>query len=336
MISSVEIKGFRGIREGKIDGLTPLVVLAGPNGCGKSSVLDALLIAGSRSVKDGIAQAVRRHEGVRYGARWLFWRPSSHESCEIKIGTDRNGQRTCTLTAERPEDWAKFPVQCNIQENFAGTSRGARIRLEFARGNTVAGASVEDLGTPQEEFAGVRLLESHREDPEAPLYELITKTTELGTIGQVSAILRRLVSGATDLRILTEGNEPLVQIVYEDHSVPAALAGDGIYSLLRLSLELASRPNGTVLLEEPEVHQHPGAVRLTVRAILAAVRRDIQVVLTTHSLELIDAILAESSEEDVERLSLYRLNLEDGRLKSRRMPGSEVAFSRCDIEKDLR
>jgi AAA15 family ATPase/GTPase len=70
--------------------------------------------------------------------------------------------------------------------------------------------------------------------------------------------------------------------------------------------------------------------------VLAAVRRDIQVILTTHSLELIDALLAASCNEDLERLSLYRLELEDGRLISVRMPGPDVAFSRNQIENDLR
>ncbi|NQT14746.1 MAG: ATP-binding protein [Planctomycetes bacterium] len=155
-------------------------------------------------------------------------------------------------------------------------------------------------------------------------------------IDQVLSIFKQVVPGARDIRILTEGNEPLVHIVYGDHSVPAALAGDGMYSLLRLSFELASRPDGTVLLEEPEVHQHPGAIRQTVRAILAAVRRGIQVVLTTHSLELIDCLLAESSDEDIEKLSLYRLQLEQGVLRSHRMSGSEINFARTEIENDLR
>ena len=58
--------------------------------------------------------------------------------------------------------------------------------------------------------------------------------------------------------------------------------------------------------------------------------------LTTHSLELIDALLAASSPEDLEKLSLYRLQLQAGVLKSSRLPGPEVAFARGQIEDDLR
>ena len=84
------------------------------------------------------------------------------------------------------------------------------------------------------------------------------------------------------------------------------------------------------------MHQHPGAIRQSARAIHAAVKRDIQVILTTHSLELIDALLAESSDKDLEQMSVYRLRLQDGVLRSSRLPGPEVAFARSQIQDDLR
>jgi predicted ATPase len=168
------------------------------------------------------------------------------------------------------------------------------------------------------------------------LHRRFTEAVEHGRAEAAKDIARHLLPGMKDLAILTEGDSPIVHLVYEDHSVPVALAGDGVHSLIRLTLELAARERETVLLEEPEVHQHPGAIRQSVRAILAAVRRGIQVVLTTHSLELIDTFLAESSAEDVEKLCLFRLELQDGKLISIRIPGSEVAFSRGAVETDLR
>jgi hypothetical protein len=89
-------------------------------------------------------------------------------------------------------------------------------------------------------------------------------------------------------------------------------------------------------MEEPEVHMHPGAIRQCARAILAAMRRKVQIVLSTHSLELIDALVGESSDDDLKQLSLYRLQLQAGSLKSSRLPGPEVAFARTEIQDDLR
>lgn len=49
MIHTVEIRGLRGIREGTLNQLTPLVVLVGPNACGKSTVLEALFMGASNT-----------------------------------------------------------------------------------------------------------------------------------------------------------------------------------------------------------------------------------------------------------------------------------------------
>ena len=58
--------------------------------------------------------------------------------------------------------------------------------------------------------------------------------------------------------------------------------------------------------------------------------------ITTHSLELIDCLLAEASKDDMGNLSVYRLSLDQGELRNLRIPGSEVAFLRTEIEDDLR
>src|SRR5438874_12511058 len=74
VIRSVEIKGLRGIREGKLVDLSPLVVLVGPNGSGKSTVIEGMLIAASPVTSDAIIQVVRRHEAGGSGPRWLLWK----------------------------------------------------------------------------------------------------------------------------------------------------------------------------------------------------------------------------------------------------------------------
>jgi len=40
MIESVEIESFRGIRRGALKDLGALTSLTGPNGCGKSTIVD--------------------------------------------------------------------------------------------------------------------------------------------------------------------------------------------------------------------------------------------------------------------------------------------------------
>jgi predicted ATPase len=157
-----------------------------------------------------------------------------------------------------------------------------------------------------------------------------------GRQDQLIQIVQSILPGSKRIEILTEVDSPILHVVYPDRSVPVEFAGDGVHALLRMSMEIARRAGTTVLIEEPELHQHPGAVAQSARVIVAATRGGIQVVLSTHSLELIDSILAASDEKDLERLCVFRLKLDDGGLVSHRLAGKEVAFARKEIEDDLR
>ncbi len=318
MIDSLEIQNLRGIREGKLDKLTSLVVLVGPNGSGKSTVLDALLIGTSKYPNEAVQEAIKRHPGVDQGARWLVWFGAMSEPIRISVSTDTGGSRTLKLGIN-PVGLAPNNIKCLQESSSPQGTEGSGPQIPATDGVSEA-----------------RLLEPRAFDAVPPLHRSYTEAVVQGRRDEVRNIVTDLIPHATNLEILTDADRPIVHVVFDDHSVPVAFAGDGIYSLIRLSLELASRPSGVILVEEPEVHQHPAAIRGSVLAILAAIRRGIQVIITTHSLELIDSLLAEASQDDLEKLCVYRLSLDQGMLKSRRISGTEAAFLRTEIKDDLR
>jgi predicted ATPase len=331
VIRSVEIKGLRGIWEGKLTDLSPLVVLVGPNGSGKSTILEGILISASPVTADAIIQVIRRHEAGGSGPRWLLWRAGERVPTEITVTTSAGMSRTCRLQLERgrPENETLI--------TYAVIRDGSQLANGWIRGEKNKYQSHYPSGfIPLEDVPEVHLVEAYLVPFQRPLHELYPKAVEQGRRKEAVGIVSEVFPGVSNVEILTEHGEPILHLVFADYSVPATLTGDGIQSLLRLSLELAVSGGGVALLEEPEVHQHPGAIRQSARAILAAVRRQIQVVLTTHSLELIDALLAESSDQDLEGLSLYRLQRQEGGLKYSRLPGPDIAFARTEIEDDLR
>ncbi len=321
MITSLEISGFRGIREGKLENLTPLVILVGPNGCGKSTVLDALRIGASdlQDANQGAQEVLKRHRGLQQSARWITWKGDTRTVPRLRTWEGNQEYHSYDLIVSGQQ-----MVHCQPHEE-TGT-RQQRV-VQLGRPERPAGPS---KSTP------VRLLETLALSTAPPLHQLVTAAYKDGRRSEIAQMISEVVPKVTEVLILTEGDAPVVHLEYPDHTVPATLAGDGIHSLLRICLELTASPNGLILVEEPENHQHPAAMRQSVRAILSAVRHGTQVVLTTHSLELIDVVLAESSEEDLQRLSLYHLDLANGKLVSVRSSGAEVAFARGDIERDLR
>jgi AAA15 family ATPase/GTPase len=185
----------------------------------------------------------------------------------------------------------------------------------------------------------VRLLDPLQIHTDRPLHELYSETSHRSLRKQAKAIITDLVPGLEDIEIQTyssHNNQPVLYLNYSDFSHPADLAGDGIRLLLRMTFHLAALPGAAVLLEEPETHMHPGAIRQVATAIFGAVRRGVQVILTTHSLELVDALLETSTESELDLMSIYRLRLKDGMLESHRRTGREAAIVRSEIQEDLR
>jgi predicted ATPase len=331
VIRSIEIKGLRGIREGKLSDLSPLVVLVGPNGSGKSTVIEGMLISASPDTGLAMRDVIRRHEAGGSGPRWLLWRAGEREPTEITVATSSGRSRKCLLLLERGQHESHTLIRFRLlrNEQLIGEGSLVGVKNKYNQHNS-------SVFLPLEDVPEIHLAEGYPTGFQIPLHELYTKAVQQGRRKEAMGIVSEVFPGVDNVEILTENGEPILHFVFADYSVPASLAGDGIQSLLRLSLELAASGGGVALLEEPEVHQHPGAIRRSARAILAAVRRGVQVVLTTHSLEFIDALLSECTDEDLARFSVYRLQLEDGILKTFRSLGEEIAFARSTIQEDLR
>ncbi len=156
-----------------------------------------------------------------------------------------------------------------------------------------------------------------------------------GRVEQVDALLGELLSGFKRIEILADQDTPVVYVTYKDGSVPAGLQGDGVQAVLRLGLELAAAPGGVVLLEEPEPAQHPRALYESARAVVAAVKRSVQVILSTHSLDFLD-MLRNHLGDELAKLSVHRLACPAGELSVVRYSGADVALARDAIGDDLR
>jgi predicted ATPase len=339
VIELITVKNLRGIRDGTLEGLTPLTVLVGPNGSGKSTILDALLIAGGRRPASSIGFVVERRAGLRYGARWLFWHGSDAERAEISAKLaeetftrhyaltfhgkrdDQIGQRLAVRGIEGPFSWIEVePV--NSLGDYGHVVFGADNR------HVVESGEHGMLSPLRAWLVDTRL--------GIPLHELYSRISERGRRQTVRDLVAAVVPGLDVLEILTDNENPRLHLTFGDHSVPVALAGDGVQALVRTCLEFATSFGGTLLLEEPEAHQHPAAIQQSARAIVEGVRGGTQVILSTHSLELVDALVAALHQEELGMLSLYRLKLAGGVLQKSRIEGPAVQRSRDDIGDDLR
>lgn len=242
MITAVSISGFRGVRMGVVEGLGALSVLVGPNGSSKSTILDAVMLAASC---DPLG-AVRRRAGLRGGARWLFWR----------------GGRS---------------VEPVAQIEFGGsTPRSVKLSLL-----PDAGLCVDSEPRVLKEAVPVHLVNPSPGGTHAPLWRSFTEAAERGLTREVEAVVRAVVPDLERLQILADdAGLGVLHLGFSDHSIPVDVAGDGIQTLVQVALAMTQPAGSTVLLEEPEATQHPRSLDQSVRAIVAGVKRGVQVILS--------------------------------------------------------
>ena len=326
MITRVEITLLRGIRHGLVDGLSRLDVLVGPNGCGKSTVLDAMLIGLSDEAREAVARTIRRraelvsNQAPRYSPEWLVHGGAVDTEAEILLGFegDADRLRPTTLAYGNGSVVVRSNAETGPVSNFAA---GANLRGDRGR-----------LRAPP-----IELIDP-LEDATTPLAEVYSNAARRGRASFANRVLGDLIRGFEKLEILSEHGVPILYMHVDGAPVPVSLAGEGVVALVRTTLELAAcADHGTALLEEPEIHQHPRSLRLMSEGITAAVKRGVQVVLTTHSLELIELLLASAAEAGVlDQASVHVVRLRGGELTAARLPGDSARFQISEIGEDLR
>ena len=339
MITSVSIERLRGIKQGELTDLTPLTVLLGPNGCGKSTVLDAMYIGAVDQPWQALRAAATRHQGMRYPLPWVFWKQGYGGNAQVRL--ERDAYQRAVVLSPPPFPYPRGRYRVDVEFRFNVYSGGFGGILGHVEYDDSAGPIVADGEAFTSDLSGlsmepVRLVDPAIEDGQAPLYDLFMVARQTGRRAAVNDLVAAVTTPDAALEIGTEGDQPILHIATDDGTVPVALSGEGIRALTRTALELAAAEGGTLLLEEPEVHQHPATMALCAKAIVAGVARGVQVVVSTHSLELVDYLIEACGAEHLDKLSVYNLALRDGVLSYSRRTGDEAKFAREGMEWDLR
>lgn len=317
MITRIDITDFRGIAKAELDGLTPLTVLTGPNACGKSAVLDALLIAASGGHPDAVARAVQRHPEVPGGAHWLV--RSGAEKAHFAIVADKPSRKPQYRLERREQVGPSFLVEVSSRATSVSEwNNGTRITLSVT--NEVQSSS----GWPK---SGTNTCPSLL-DPALPvrLEDDWSAAVRAGARKVVQEAVKAVLPGFEGFEVVKgfDGNLELLMYLGSDRPVPLNMSGDGVISFVQTVIQLAPVGDGLALIEEPEVCQHPSALRGTAQAIVQAVRRGTQVVLTTHSVEFIDHLILALGEDDISKISVHNLARKDGVISRAVFTGAEV------------
>lgn len=345
MIKTIEIQNFRGVKQGKVDGLSPLSILVGPNNCGKSTVLEALCTVGLGTSASQVAAHLLRRGGAALDA--LDQVVSRGADSALLTAVDASGQ---PLSSE-VSIGRRFPerVREARDEGLNEPMKTLWIRCLLAGGEAgERGTLVDPHGKIANDFGNVIQTKPYHPRPvdviavrKGPDLEDAFSDIQRSrtSIKQIIASLQKAMPGLTDMQILKSAvtNEFVLHTFRGDEPpVPVYVAGDGLKRYLTIAAACVDTNAPSVaLLEEPESFQHPRYLAEMVAFLVKTASPDHQIVLATHSMEFIDLLL-EAASDEAPFPTVHRLRLNDGVLSATTLTHTQAKDARTELLQDLR
>ncbi|MBN1593735.1 MAG: AAA family ATPase [Candidatus Coatesbacteria bacterium] len=320
-IKSLKIRNFRGIGELDLDFTDPdgkpldLVVLAGPNGCGKTSVLEAILIACGRKEMIAAASAENPQCNVKDGAKnfeieadALLEGQYVQFHWEIKIERNHRDRSVKPIISER----VSYPIHLrNLRDDemhiaYFSSWRGPKLvgALPITagrKGKRPAATDENRLWIIKQTLINEFAYSLFKGQIELPLEnEAIAKIQRLNSAWQIfyPAQRRELViepkSENSD-----EGFDLFMKV--EGIRIPVDQLSSGEIEVLTMAgwFTMNDYRGGIVLIDEPELHMHVQWHRAIMRA-LRVLLPETQIIVATHSWDILKSVMS------YERFTLLR------------------------------
>ena len=364
MIDSLTIQDFRGIHALSIPALNRINLIVGDNNCGKTSVLEAILLLRNPSDLSNLYRVAKLRDaavfsnGITLYENFTCMFPQKEGHLSISVSAKCDGiPVACTITGEkrrilldasemRKNAISRYnsPVSRSEEmeaEAFSGTivykQDGDFGELSFEL-NTYSRAS----GTPVARKQAINI--SYVSPFDHLRGSIVNRIIKEDTYKEICiAVLQLFDPDITDILLLksSEGNRP---VEYLKHSrlglMPISTYGDGIKKVLVLANAIASSAGGVLLIDEVETAIHKKYYDDIFNFLVKASRAfGVQLFITTHSIEAIDGLLSTQNYEDqneTDEISVVTIKKTEQKSFSRVLSGRSVAADRIAFGFEVR
>ena len=356
VLTSLNIRNFRGISQLTINPLGRINLIAGKNGAGKTGVLESLWILSGPDIPE-LASRVSIFRGLpppNAGTIFvdLFNGFDIDSQIEIIGGTEHSSRRR-KLTIhmdERSSPTTKLPrpsgnpVESDWGRSTQFLSEGRyELVFEYLDDN---GREYESRAWYIEQTLGAQpqmpvpiaftntgvsqardivpgrptsvLLGSHYR---SSLEEDANNFGELqlkGIDGEILAVLRTLEPRLQSITPILINNAPIMYAnIREDRPIAARLLGEGFNRTFSIAVSMGLTRGGMLLIDEIENGLHHSVMKdIFAQLFELAVRFDVQVVASTHSAECISAAYGALGHGNSEDFTFHRIDRVDGQSKA--------------------
>lgn len=354
MIDKLSVERFRGINNLKINNLNRVNLFVGDNNCGKTSVMESLQLFRTSGLLGNIYTIARQRESIFWMnsnslyENFICMFPHDGTDLEIRVSGICNGKNiSYSIRGKEKQilidvkELDRFLVRENADllaadlktdefEGYISYKYGEQHKKEQMKINRLTGIS----GTPVSESEEFKIIYV------APFEHL--KGSVINQIirndGYKEICLKALQlfdSDIEDMMIFKSdiSNRPVEYLKHKRlGNMPLSTFGDGIKKVLVLSNAIAKATGGILLIDEIETAIHKRYYDDIFGFIVKACKTfDVQVFITTHSLEAIDGLLATQdykNQKIEDSISVITLKREENITYSRVLSGREVAQNR--------
>ena len=359
-LPSLSIRGLRGIRELSIPNLGRVTLLAGRNGVGKTTVLDAVRIYAARASLPTLSELLAGRDEIVMGkdadgadvplfdSRSLFHGrdPSGHPGIRIgPLGSGRQLGIENVALSDQPDSATKVILAKSVGDR-------ARV-LKVTFGDSVAWLPPGPPGLFQEFFRlfpdmGSKLPEELACEALGPgpldsndvarLWDRVTLTDDEDRV--IRAVNLATVDEAARIAVVgngtADGQGPasrrvVARLQGHRHPVPLRSLGDGAVRLLGVAVALANSRDGFLLIDEAENGIHHSLQRDFWRMVLQTARdHNVQVLATTHGWDCVRGFAQAATDLDTAHGALFRLERDGHRTRAVEYREDELAVAARD------
>lgn len=315
LIKELRIEKYRGISNLKIEGLKQVNLIVGDNNCGKTSVLEAVQLLRTSANLANVYKVARQRDSLAisnansiYDSFICMFPHDNKSELSIAIYGNCNGMDTAFTLSGKQErillDAKEF------QENRYKSSDipDGEVEAESFDGELCLryGKDEKKRHITVNQYSSVTGTSSSEKDQLNIVYVSPFEHLKGSIIGKILRnesykqicikALQLFDPNIEDLMIFRSdtGNRPVEYIRHKKlGDMPVSTYGDGLKKVLVIANAIAQAAGGILLFDEAETSIHKRYYDDIFRfAVKACMTFDVQLFITTHSIEAIDGILA--------------------------------------------
>lgn len=348
MIKDFIVGRYRGLQNLTLKDLNQINIFVGPNNCGKTSILEAIILSGLFDDVDLLVDAlISRYHGFSpeyfeslfsIGDQPVICLKSRMDDSDNMLHTHLTYSKEQLIGKdEAASRLSSFELRFLYRYDGKNEEKQDRFLVRFEEENDSfkigVGKSpnnILDLHIP------CKFISFSRFDRSSRLMVDIDRILDMNLRHELIGILKIFDEQINNFEII--GKDRTIKLFKNNQDTPLTLNdyGNGMYKAFFIATSALLAKNGILLVDEIEAGIHSKALKNFIgKLINVCTSNNVQIFLTTHSLETIDIILDDCPDR-LNDISIYHIRNQGNQTLTKNYNGEKLLTLRNEIGFDVR